>query len=71
MEGTRAVDRSTRFGSVTVLLDTHFLIWIALGLASTRDPFDRMLVAHSLARGVPLCTADREIRRHHRLVATE
>jgi PIN domain nuclease of toxin-antitoxin system len=139
MEGTRSVGRATRFGSVTVLLDTHFLIWIvlgsprlaefpwvehhrpwgispvsfleiqllaergrlavrnpeftkavmedprftiddiplatvmrhALGLTWTRDPFDRMLVAHSVARRVPLCTTDRDIRRHHRLIATE
>lgn len=139
MEGTRAAGRSTRFRSVTVLLDAHFLIWIilgsprlahfpwverhrpwgispvslleiqllaergraavrnpeftktlmddprftvddiplatlirhALGLTWTRDPFDRMLVAHSLARRVRLCTADRDIRRHHRLIATE
>ena len=139
MEGKGATDPSPGFGPVTVLLDTHFLIWLvlglkrlaefpwvhrhrpwgispisfleieflaetgrlsvsnpaftravmedprftvddiplatlirhALGLTWTRDPFDRMLVAHSLARRVPLCTIDRNIRRHHRLVATE
>jgi PIN domain nuclease of toxin-antitoxin system len=43
----------------------------ALTLTWTCDPFDRMLVAHSLARRIPLCTADRTIRSHHRLVATE
>jgi PIN domain nuclease of toxin-antitoxin system len=42
-----------------------------LGLDWTRDPFDRMLVAHSLARRTPLCTVDRSIRAHHRLLATE
>jgi PIN domain nuclease of toxin-antitoxin system len=139
MEGKGAADPSPGFGPVTVLLDTHFLIWLvlglkrlaefpwvdrhrpwgispisfleieflaetgrlsvsnpeftravmddprftvddiplatlirhALGLTWTRDPFDRMLVAHSLARRVPLCTVDPNIRRHHRLVATE
>lgn len=139
MEGRGAADPSPGFGSVTVLLDTHFLIWLvlglkrpaefpwldrhrpwgispisfleieflaetgrlsvsnpeftravmedprftvddiplatlirhALGLTWTRDPFDRMLVAHSLARRAPLCTIDRSIRRHHRLVAAE
>jgi hypothetical protein len=36
----------------------------------TADPFDRMLVAHSLARRMPLCTVDRCIRTHHRLIVT-
>jgi PIN domain nuclease of toxin-antitoxin system len=139
MEGTRAAGAPPRFGPVTILLDTHFVIWLvldvkqlaefswverhrpwgispvsfleiqflaevgrlsvsnpefmkavmddprftvddiplttlirhALGQTWTRDPFDRLLVAHSLARRVPLCTTDRDIRRHHRLVATE
>ena len=43
----------------------------AIKLGWTRDPFDRMLVAHSLARRVPLCTVDRRIRDHHRLIAAE
>ena len=43
----------------------------ALRLDWTRDPFDRMLVAHSLARRMPLCTVDRHVREHHRLIATE
>jgi PIN domain nuclease of toxin-antitoxin system len=42
-----------------------------LRLDWTRDPFDRMLVAHSLARRVPMCTVDRRIRAHHRLIAVE
>jgi PIN domain nuclease of toxin-antitoxin system len=32
----------------------------------TRDPFDRLLVGHALARGAPLLTKDRLIRRHFR-----
>jgi PIN domain nuclease of toxin-antitoxin system len=139
MEGIGAPGPSPGFGPVTLLLDTHFLIWLilgsrrlaefpwverhrpwgispvsfleiqflaeigrlsvrnpeftktvmedprftvddvplatvvrhGLGLTWTRDPFDRMLVAHSLARRVALCTTDRDIRRHHRLIATE
>ena len=130
---------ATGCGPVTLLLDTHFLIWLTLGskrlaefpwverhrpwgvspvsfleiqllaeigrlsvhnseftsagmedprftvddiplvsvirhglkLDWTRDPFDRLLVAHSLARRVPLCTVDRRIRAHHRLIAAE
>ena len=40
----------------------------ALRLDWTRDPFDRLLVAHSSARRVVLCTTDRDIRKHHRLI---
>src|SRR5262249_31691033 len=43
----------------------------ALAIGWTRDPFDRLLVAHSLARRVPLCTTDRLIHEHHRLIAQE
>jgi PIN domain nuclease of toxin-antitoxin system len=47
------------------------LVRHALGLSWTRDPFDRLLVAHSVARRVALCTMDRRIRSHHALVAAE
>jgi len=30
----------------------------AAGITWTRDPFDRMLAAHSLTAGLPLCTKD-------------
>ena len=68
-EFTRAVMEDPRFTVDDVPLVT--VIRHALGLEWTRDPFDRLLVAHSLARRVPLCTVDRGIRAHHRLVATE
>jgi len=42
-----------------------------LKLGWTRDPFDRLLAAHSLARRVPLCSLDRRVRGHHRLVVEE
>jgi PIN domain nuclease of toxin-antitoxin system len=44
------------------------LIDKALPLSWTRDPFDRLLAAHSDARRVPLCSLDRRIRENHRLV---
>lgn len=47
------------------------LVRQALPLAWTRDPFDRLLAAHSRARRVPLCTVDRVIRRHHPLLPDE
>ena len=68
-EFTRAVMEDPRFSVDDIPLVT--LIRHALGLEWTRDPFDRMLVAHSTARRLPLCTTDRSIRAHHRLVATE
>ncbi len=68
-EFTRAVMEDARFTVDDIPLVT--VIRHGLGLAWTRDPFDRMLVAHSLARRVPLCTVDRGIRAHHRLIATE
>jgi len=43
----------------------------ALLLNWTRDPFDRLLAAHSLARRVPLCSLDETIRSHHRLLPGE
>jgi PIN domain nuclease of toxin-antitoxin system len=47
------------------------LVRQALAFHWTRDPFDRLLAAHSLARRVPLCTVDRELTRHHALVVGE
>lgn len=47
------------------------LIRHAMPLAWTRDPFDRLLAAHSSARRTPLCTLDRTIRNHHSLLAPE
>lgn len=47
------------------------LIERAVGQGWTRDPFDRLLAAHSAARRVPLCTVDRGIRASHALVPAE
>ena len=43
----------------------------AFDLSWTRDPFDRLLAAHSRARRVPLCTVDRRMRAHHPLLVSE
>ncbi|MFL6199802.1 MAG: type II toxin-antitoxin system VapC family toxin [Thermoanaerobaculia bacterium] len=37
----------------------------ALGLAWTRDPFDRLIVAQAIARGAALLTKDRAIHDHY------
>ena len=47
------------------------LIRAALPLSWTRDPFDRLLAAHSLVRRMPLCTLDRTLRKHHALLPAE
>jgi PIN domain nuclease of toxin-antitoxin system len=47
------------------------LIRHAVRLDWTRDPFDRFLAAHSAARRVSLCTLDRSLRKHHRLLPAE
>jgi PIN domain nuclease of toxin-antitoxin system len=41
------------------------LIQHAISLAWTRDPFDRLLAAHSAARRTPLCTVDRRMLAEH------
>lgn len=47
------------------------LVTQALPLDWARDPFDRLLAAHSAARRAPLCTLDRQMRRTHRLLVPE
>ncbi|MBI4540915.1 MAG: PIN domain-containing protein [Gemmatimonadetes bacterium] len=58
-----AVMRDPRFVVDEIPLLT--LIRHSLELRWTKDPFDRLLAAHSAARRVPLCTADRLLLRHH------
>ena len=41
------------------------LVRKAITISWTRDPFDRLLVAHSLARRTDFCTLDRTVRQHH------
>jgi PIN domain nuclease of toxin-antitoxin system len=45
------------------------LIRRAIELTWTRDPFDRLIAAHSSVRRLPLCTTDRVVRQHHPLIA--
>jgi PIN domain nuclease of toxin-antitoxin system len=68
-EFTSTVMNDRRFIIDDISLET--LVGHALRFDWTRDPFDRLLVAHSLARRVALCTTDRTIRSRHRLVPLE
>jgi PIN domain nuclease of toxin-antitoxin system len=47
------------------------LVRNAIALTWTRDPFDRLLAAHSEARRAPLITLDRTLRRYHPLIVRE
>ena len=47
------------------------LVEKAMGLSWTRDPFDRLIVAHSLARRLPLCSVDSNIAKNHPLIIRE
>src|ERR1041385_1564469 len=47
------------------------LIQKSLELSWTRDPFDRIIAAHSLCRAVPLCSVDEAMLQHHKLVVPE
>ena len=64
-----AVANDPRFTVDDVPLAT--VVRYALRLDWTRDPFDRLLSAHSMARRLPLCTVDRDLLEHHRLLPTE
>lgn len=45
--------------------DAEAVIRAALPLSWTRDPFDRMIVAHAQSQKAPLLTKDRVILRHY------
>jgi PIN domain nuclease of toxin-antitoxin system len=47
------------------------LIQKSLDLTWTRDPFDRLISAHSLLRRVPLCSVDEMMLANHKLVVPE
>lgn len=68
-EFTAAVGRDPRFVVDEVPLVP--LVEKALPLSWTRDPFDRLLAAHSEARRAPLCTLDRRMRVQHGLIVEE
>ena len=66
--------------SRTIMTDPRFeldevslvaLIQKSLDLGWTRDPFDRLIAAHSLARRVPLCSIDSIMLQHHKLLVPE
>jgi hypothetical protein len=47
------------------------LIQKSLQLSWSRDPFDRLIAAHSIARQVPLCSVDSVMLENHKLLVPE
>ncbi len=47
------------------------LVQRSLELSWTRDPFDRLIAAHSLARRVPVCSIDQAMLDHHKHIVRE
>lgn len=47
------------------------LVTAAVALGWSRDPFDRLLAAHSTARRLRFCTVDPVIQEHHVLLVRE
>lgn len=68
-ELTEAVGRDPRFAIDEVPLMS--LVQHALPMTWTRDPFDRLIAAHSRSRRLPLCSLDRQIRDEHSLIVRE
>src|SRR5262245_48721355 len=66
---TRQIMADPRFALDDISLVT--LTHKALELGWTRDPFDRMIVAHSLARRLPLCSVDELILKRHKNIVAE
>ena len=59
-------DLSLKLGLAQAEGDFSSVAATAVGLSWTRDPFDRLIVAHAAVNGVTLLTKDRTIRRHYR-----
>ena len=68
-EFLQALNSDARFTIDEVPL--MLLVRHALPLDWTRDPFDRLLAAHSNARDVPLCSVDGTLLTQHRRILEE
>jgi len=66
---TEAVLSDARFAVDEVPLVA--LIQKSLQLSWSRDPFDRLIAAHSIARRVPLCSVDSVMIENHKLLVPE
>ena len=73
-EGGRIRARIPQLSDPRFVVDDVSLVTLtqkALPLGWTRDPFDRLICAHSLVRRVPLCSVDTDIQKNHKLLLPE
>ena len=63
--GVVLTDLSRKLGLAQAEGDFSSVAAAAVGLGWTRDPFDRLIVAHAALHGAPLMTKDRLIRRNY------
>ena len=64
--GVVLADLARKLGLVQAEGDFSSVAEGAVGLGWTRDPFDRLIVAHAALYGATLLTKDRSIRRNYR-----
>lgn len=63
----KVVERlSSEIGLAVCRLPFASVVESAIDLGWTRDPFDRLIVAHAIAHEAPLVTKDERIRKHYR-----
>lgn len=55
-------DRLSRFGFKPLAVQIHHALRVSSLPAHHKDPFDRLLVAQCQVEGIPLITADTQIR---------
>jgi len=60
-------DLDGQIGLIVCDLPFGIVVNRAMALDWTRDPFDRLISAHALCRGIPLLTKDKTIRRRVKL----
>lgn len=66
--GVELTDYLTREFGIRIATDSFAdVVAGALALAFTRDPFDRLIVAHAALLKAPLVTFDQQIRKHYPL----
>jgi PIN domain nuclease of toxin-antitoxin system len=67
-EATKVIeDLSARIGLAICDLPFRAIVRQALSEKWSRDPFDRLIVAHAKAQKTPLVTRDQKIRENYRL----
>jgi PIN domain nuclease of toxin-antitoxin system len=64
--GVILADLGRKLGLAQAEGDFASVVSAAVGMGWTRDPFDRLIVAHAVLSGATLLTKDRSVRRNYR-----